>query len=481
MTAMPENADSLIYSHNDEPVLETAFNEEFIARLCGIIRNCRPPKGLAVTGYWGTGKTSTLKQLYYHLTGKLPPGCTERDKPEGGPRHKDVALVPVWFEAWRFQHEQQPIVALLNEIRVKIGLLNRLTAEAGKLGSVALLGSLSIFDEIIKTASGGTATPKTGGIMAIGEKWEKDRYLNKLPSAQISGLLEEAIKKGLGNRVKGKEKRLIIFIDDLDRCLPTASLRLLEGIRIYLNLSNCILVFGMDHRQLEQSLLEALPWIDNKNEADRKQASYYANEYLEKICQDIHQLPLPDLEEKAKYFKSLLSRLDSKLNSDNARESLDHAQFLDQILRQFDCLPANPRKIKMLVNRVALMLREIPPTEEEDVSGDDPVRQYKLLLITAIICTFHKRIYEQLVSNPGYINEVLNYSKADLSMITEDAGQQSRFAPMTDVLPSQIEGERLPVNPSDSNVFRLHELLDDLDVITKDEIEPYLTLRRPVQ
>jgi hypothetical protein len=90
-------------------------------------------------------------------------------------------------------------------------------------------------------------------------------------------------------------------------------------------------------------------------------------------------------------------------------------------------------------------------------------------------------MYEQLGSNPSYINEVLNYSKADLTMITQDAGQQSRFAPMTDVLPSRTEGERLPVNPSDSNVFRLHELLDDLDVITKDEIEPYLTLRRPVQ
>ncbi|MCI5160825.1 MAG: hypothetical protein D3917_02130 [Candidatus Electrothrix sp. AX5] len=288
---------------------------------------------------------------------------------------------------------------------------------------------MSIFDEIIKTASGGTATPKTGGIMAIGEQWEKDRYLNKLPSAQISGLLEEAIKKGLGKRNR-KDKRLIIFIDDLDRCLPTASLRLLEGIRIYLNLHNCIIVFGMDHRQLEQSLLEALPWIDNKIEADWKQASYYANEYLEKICQDIHQLPLPDLEEKAKYFKSLLSRLDSKLNSNNATEPLDHAQFLDQILRKFDCLPANPRKIKMLVNQVALILREVPLKQGEEISDDDFTRQYKLLLIVAIISTFHKSLHEQLESNPGYINEVLNYSKADFNQVREEGGnfkQGGRF------------------------------------------------------
>ncbi|MCW5203897.1 hypothetical protein VU12_13285, partial [Desulfobulbus sp. US4] len=179
---MPENADSLIYSHNDEPVLETAFNEEFIARLCGIIRNCQPPKGLAVTGYWGSGKTSTLKQLYYHLTEELPPGCGKEDVPAGGPQHRDVALVPIWFEAWRFQHEQQPIVALLNEIRVKIGLLDKFMQQGKKIADITLLSSLNIFDEIIKMASGGTVTPKTGGIMAIGEKWEQDRYLNKLPS-----------------------------------------------------------------------------------------------------------------------------------------------------------------------------------------------------------------------------------------------------------------------------------------------------------
>jgi hypothetical protein len=458
------------FSHNDEPVLENAFNKDFIVRLCYIVHNCQPPKGMAVTGYWGSGKTSTLKQLYYQLTGELPPGCTEKDKPEGELLHQDKALVPVWFEAWRFQHEQQPIVALLNEIRVKISFLNKLTEKAGKLGSVALLGSLNIFDEVIKMASGGTVTPKTGGIMAIGEKWEKEHYLNKLPSAQISGMLEEAINNGLGKRIKDREKRLIIFIDDLDRCLPTASLHLLEGIRIYLNLSNCIIVFGMDHRQLEQSLLEALPWIDRKNEEDRKQAAYYANEYLEKICQDIHPLPVPDKQEKAAYFISIFSAL----HSGNEQVAAIHAQSLVTILRKFDCLPANPRKIKMLVNRVALTLRAVPPIQGELVAVDEFNRQYKVMLVATIICTFHKSMYEQLESNPGYINEVIDYSKAELKAMKED-----RFAPIwTTVIPSMAGAKRLPVNPSDSNVFRLHKLLADLKQIAVQEFLPYLRLRQ---
>lgn len=437
---------SKLTTHNDEPVLETAFQPDFIRRLCKIIQTCQPPKGLAVTGYWGSGKTSALKQLYYHLSGDLPPGCIA--KPPIDALYKDTSLVPIWFEAWRFQHETQPIVALLNEIRVKIGLLHHLTDKAKLLSHVAVLGSLTLFDEIIKTASAGLMQPNLSGLSAVGEQWEKERYLNKLPSAELAGLLEEAIQKAIG-----KKKRLLIFIDDLDRCLPTASLRLLEGIRIYLNLRNCIVVFGMDQRQLEQSLMQALPGLDKD-----KDQKYFASEYLEKICQDIHPLPLPDKQDKAAYFLKLLEAL-----------SFDETacQQIGTILKKFDCLPANPRKIKALVNRVALTLREVPPESGPTIK----TRQYKLLLATAIIATFHKELYEQLESSPQYINAVYEYNRAD-------AVQRTDFKPLAALIPSRVWGKSLPVNPSDSNVFRLHELLDDLKAITEEELTPYLRLRR---
>jgi hypothetical protein len=50
---------------------------------------------------------------------------------------------------------------------------------------------------------------------------------------------------------------------------------------------------------------------------------------------------------------------------------------------------------------------------------------------------------------------------------------------MEDLKPSlSVSGvEQLPVNPSDSNVFRLHRLFKDLDTqapIIEDELKPYL-------
>ena len=34
----------------------------------------------------------------------------------------------------------------------------------------------------------------------------------------------------------------------------------------------------------------------------------------------------------------------------------------------------------------------------------------------------------------------------------------------------------LPVNPSDSNVFRLHQLLVEMETITAEEIKPFVVL-----
>lgn len=44
-------------SHHDEPALVDGLGrEDFIAAVSGVIRDCTPPKGLAISGYWGSGR-----------------------------------------------------------------------------------------------------------------------------------------------------------------------------------------------------------------------------------------------------------------------------------------------------------------------------------------------------------------------------------------------------------------------------------------
>jgi len=112
-----------LLSHNDSPDHEDSLSQDgFIKDIAEVIKNCTPPKGIGINGYWGTGKTSALIQLHKELTGLTP---FDNEKiPEAS------EVIPVWFEAWRYQHEPLPIVALLNEIRAGFGLWTKVVEEA---------------------------------------------------------------------------------------------------------------------------------------------------------------------------------------------------------------------------------------------------------------------------------------------------------------------------------------------------------------
>jgi len=447
-------------SHNDDPTLDDGFdNHGFIREICSLITNCTPPKGIGLNGYWGTGKTSALLQVYYQLSGKYPCG----DKPKGLvlPKKVDKTIMPIWFEAWRYQHEMQPIVALLNEIRLQMGLWVKFQTEAAKLTGVTFLGMLSAFDEVIKVASGGAIKPELGKLQSIGNAWEMERQQQPLQGQAIRNLLQEAIKQALPKEAS----KLAIFIDDLDRCEPVAALRLMEGIKVYLNLNNCVVIFGMDQRQVERALIKALDL--KSQDTNGGNVDHYAREYLEKICQDIIHLPLADKSKKSKYLSTLLE----KIVPDGPQRS--YLAEIKQVTDEYDCLPSNPRKIKALANRISSMLRQLQPFSWDETFVSDTFQYIKrdaaICLVVAIIYCFHRRVYEQIQKNPAYIQDVIGY--AENSDIAND-----RYSPMSGMLASRDASGDLPVNPSDSNVFRLHGLLQDLKSITAIEIQPFINL-----
>ena len=444
---------NLPLSHNDTAKADDAFQQEaFIKQVCELIKNCQPPKGIGINGYWGTGKTSSLMQIHKELTGAAPhdyENSTNQD------------IVPVWFEAWRYQSETVPIVALLQEIRAQIGIWQKLLNKSNKLANITVLGILGAFDAALKTASGGFIAPNLSKIPELGKQWESEHRETPLASQDLLNLLEQAIDEALH-----KKARLVIFIDDLDRCQPEVALKLLEGIKVYLNLKNCVLVFGMDQRQIEDALKTAL---NIKN-------THQAREYLEKICQDIHHLPIPNQRSKADYLIKLLDELNiddgsqtSLPDTEKAALAASHRLAIKNILNTYDCLPANPRKIKALSNRLALQLRKgcVQPLTPTQAQADQD-RRFMLLVAMTIIYNFHRQLNEQLEKDPEYISQVVTYAdRPSITPINE---------PMRDIIPCYDETGlfKLPTNPSDSNVFRLHELFKALGTITVDELKPFL-------
>ncbi len=91
--------------------------------------------------------------------------------------------------------------------------------------------------------------------------------------------------------VGGKTSKLVIFIDDLDRCSPPKPVEIIEAINIFLDAKNCIFVIGMDGPTIAASV--ETKYKDLKNYFDNFDTNELSlgQRFLEKIIQINFRIP----------------------------------------------------------------------------------------------------------------------------------------------------------------------------------------------
>lgn len=423
--------------HNDEITLEDKLSRSSLRREFGeAIAHCTPPHVFGLHGDWGSGKTSFLRQLRYELdTIKEPaPGSDLQSN------RFSNQIVTVWFDAWRYQAEPLPVVALLQEIRRQLeqrSQIKRATAEAKKLAEISLRSVMNSFDDVAKLLK--LESISTKGIQATGEAWEKDHLQSKLGTDSIREFLEHAISNLLQWKAKDASEgkaRLVVFIDDLDRCQPGTAFKLLESLKVHLSLPNCIFVLGMNQQTVVEALATELK-RDEKDAAPRLKAEAY----LEKLCTNVWRLPLPDRGSALHFFTSLLK--------------------CDTLKREFAsklatcrCLPPNPRRLKALANIVNRLWQ----------NHDDEERQADLASLTtlfyAYVYQFHGDLFRRWQWDHDYLNRIKEFTDSSLPLTEADkaAGFEGLFLPQK----SGDEGKP-PIpsypDPSTAGVFWIAPLL----------------------
>lgn len=394
-------------------------------------------------------------------------------------------MTVVWFEAWRYQHEKAPVVALLQEIRTQLPLQAKALQGAKKLGEVAIRGALLSLEDLTRRI--GFQASK---IQAAGEEWEERNLATRLPSHLIRDHLENALKELLGRKGRKKsekEHRLVVLVDDLDRCEPETAYQLLEGIKIYLNLPSCVFVLGMNQRILEGAVAKHLALevdyggdgtsAEEREQSARRYLGAKSREYMEKICRDIWHLPLvrePD---------QLLGRL---------LPGFPGLADIQRIVQHYRCLPPIPRKIKGYAN---LLLRFEPHIEQikkgiEDtpVAGPgvdfvhSPVRDLRrwagLAVAFSYLYHFRHPLYRLLWSERReFLVELQRWSRGERESRVQRHVQGlflRRSGPeVQEDRASTSEHEELLAafhDPADE-IFHVQDLLADLGPITDSEID----------
>nr|VFK15954.1 MAG: Predicted P-loop ATPase, KAP-like [Candidatus Kentron sp. LFY] len=276
----------------------------------------------------------------------------------------------VWFSPWQHQNEENPLIPLLREIRIQFqaqiqtSLRNQsddwqklaektdrqkkhkenvkkvwTQCRSNGLASINLLARVS--DAALSLSVGSSTPILSGTIDAIHqvrqEGKDKDAELTALSDGQRFHLLfedavDQLLKTHLGFKEKGNAPednapRLILFIDDLDRCEEGVIVRLLEAIKLYLSSRRCVFVLGLD----DSAVLDVLTrhWQGRSEDSNR--------EYLEKLFQAILAVPLP-----------ATSHVREAISSQLAVHGIPSPRRLAEDIERL--LEPNPRKIKNFVN-----------------------------------------------------------------------------------------------------------------------------------
>ncbi len=88
---------------------------------------------------------------------------------------------------------------------------------------------------------------------------------------------------------KAKISKLIILIDDLDRCLPDRIIDNLEAIKLFLNVENTAFVIGADPRIVRDAIRHRYKELINRDESSEN--GRVVIDYLEKLIQIPYTLP----------------------------------------------------------------------------------------------------------------------------------------------------------------------------------------------
>jgi hypothetical protein len=181
---------------------------------------------------------------------------------------------------------------------VKYGLDLFLSGGIGMLTDLSLSGLLST----IKSNAGEVQAKDIEEILSMLKKNDKTRTEIKKFRNEFKDLLK-----------KSKVENVVVFIDELDRCLPDTVLEVFEAMRLFLFVEGMSFVIGADERLIQYSIKSKYKEVPGNNMDIGK-------EYLEKVIQYPLYIPQLTRAEVNQYLACLL--LKQTLSDEKFKEIL---------------------------------------------------------------------------------------------------------------------------------------------------------------
>jgi hypothetical protein len=322
--------------------------------LVEVIEQTKPPFTIGVFGEWGSGKTTLMTLVKRRLE--------ERN------------AKTVWFNAWKYDGKEviwnaliQTIFFAMKEntpVAPKPAFRERVKETAVKLAVFAAKKATTFIPgDLVKPEDVDTVIEAFRPLAAHDEQFE---FINKFEET-FDALVQEYV---------GDRGRLVVFVDDLDRCLPENAIQVLEAIKLYLDRANVTFIIGAERAVIEEGIRERY----------KGNVRLSAKEYLEKIV----QLPfvMRGLSEDAALGLIVPYAKTADYQDDDSMRRLI-----------FVGTESNPRRIKRFINSYYVL------SQISELAGT-PVRpQSHQLAIVLLAQMRFPEIYDDMIREPGLIEE----------------------------------------------------------------------------
>lgn len=242
----------------EENIIESLENDAIgrnneVFNFSKLLSTLEGPYSVAIDSEWGSGKTFFVKQVKMLLDSLNPQSKVDKetsdkilkkfnlDKELNENSEKvDDSIYSIYFDAWKNDADDEPIKSLIYDIMLELNFKYNFSDTKLTDAGIRALKFL---------------TPVIGGAVETGSK-----ILDSLLSEEElkpfikKKSFEKEIQNFISELPNERGNKLVIFIDELDRCNPAYAVKLLEQIKHYMEDDRIIFVFSVNINQLQHTI-----------------------------------------------------------------------------------------------------------------------------------------------------------------------------------------------------------------------------------
>ena len=395
----------------------------YVESLSEFILFCDTPMTIAIQGDWGSGKTSMMNMIRQTIAEKI---------------------VPIWFNTWQYSQFEMASylsVSLLSNFLEKIGA----EKESQNFMKSIAKGAMAF----TKTATV-IATEQILGETIAGNLNEKWAETGQQDSAKTLEDLRHKIREAVSVKLKSSGKnRVVVFVDDLDRLAPEKAVELLEVLKVFMDVPNCVFVLAVDYGVVTQGL-------EKKFGVGIGHAK--GRSFFDKIIQLPFAIPIAQYNISA-YIHNLLSNMSIVCSEDEIniyREIVDYS------------IGCNPRSMKRLFNSF-ILLNTVAGKKGMFNEADGIEAKSKQRILFAALCLqmAFEEVYEYMIKN----KDDLDASFFDGIKVLEKLETDSAYEEIRKKVPAKEDLYYSRLAEFMDIFFNTLQLDDDDEILSEEELD----------